>query len=293
MKKFIKLLILGVVTIGLTTACFKRDSLEGIKIYTTVYPIEYLTETLYGNNSTVLSIYPNGVNVKEYKLTKKQINKYSKAGLFIYNGLSNEKNIAKDFINANHKIKIIDVSYGLKYENGVEELWLSPNNYLMLATTIKNNLEDFIKSKYIIEEIENNYKPLQEEVSRMDAELRVIASSAKDKNQETIVVSNKVFKYLNNYGYNIICLEDKEAISENNLNTIKSNYKNKKYKYIMMANTDEKTDLINDLVKNYGAKIITINTMTNLTTEDRENNLNYITFMKEYIENIRTITLGK
>ena len=163
----------------------------------------------------------------------------------------------------------------------------------MLATTIKNNLEDFIKSKYIIEEIENNYKPLQEEVSRMDAELRVIASSAKDKNQETIVVSNKVFKYLNNYGYNIICLEDKEAISENNLNTIKSNYKSKKYKYIMMANTDEKTDLINDLVNNYGAKIITINTMTNLTTEDRENNLNYITFMKEYIENIRTITLGK
>ena len=56
MKKFIKLLILGVVTIGLTTACFKRDSLEGIKIYTTVYPIEYLTETLYGNNSTELML---------------------------------------------------------------------------------------------------------------------------------------------------------------------------------------------------------------------------------------------
>ena len=293
MKRIIKICLLLIISLGLTTACFKRDSLEGIKIYTTVYPIEYLTQTLYGNNSTVASIYPDGVDVNSYKLTKKQINKYSKSGLFIYNGLSNEKNIAKEFINANHKIKIIDVSYGLKYENSVEELWMSPNNYLMLATTIKNNLEDFIKSKYIIEEIENNYKPLQEEVSRMDAELRVIASSAKDKNQETIVVSNKLFKYLNNYGYNVICLEDKETISENNLNAIKSNFKSKKYKYIMMASTDEKSDVVKDLVNNYGAKIITVNTMANISSEDRNNNLNYVSFMKEYIENIRTITLGK
>ena len=293
MKKFIKLLILGLFTTTLLTGCFKRDSLEGVKIYTTVYPIEYLTETLYGNNSKVYSIYPNGVNVNEYKLTKKQINNYSKAGIFIYNGLSNEKNIAKEFINANHKIKIIDVSYGLKYENGVEELWMSPNNYLMLATTIKNNLEDYISSKYIIDEIENNYKPLQEEVSKMDAELRAIASSAKDKDQHTIVASNNMFKYLNNYGFNVLSLEDKETISENNLNAIKSSFKSKKYKYIIIANTDEKTDLIKDLENNYGAKIITVNTMKNLTTEDRNNNLTYLTFMKEYIENIRTITLGK
>ncbi|MBO4245914.1 MAG: zinc ABC transporter substrate-binding protein [Bacilli bacterium] len=293
MKKFIKLLILGLFTTTLLTGCFKRDSLEGVKIYTTVYPIEYLTETLYGNNSKVYSIYPNGVNVNEYKLTKKQINNYSKAGIFIYNGLSNEKNIAKEFINANHKIKIIDVSYGLKYENGVEELWMSPNNYLMLATTIKNNLEDYISSKYIIDEIENNYKPLQEEVSKMDAELRAIASSAKDKDQHTIVASNNMFKYLNNYGFNVLSLEDKETISENNLNAIKSSFKSKKYKYIIIANTDEKTDLIKDLENNYGAKTITVNTMKNLTTEDRNNNLTYLTFMKEYIENIRTITLGK
>ena len=129
MKKYFKLILLLLITVGLTTGCFKRDSLEGVKIYTTVYPVEYLTETLYGNNSTVLSIYPDGVNIKEYELSKKQINNYSKAGIFIYNGLSEEKNIAKKFINANHKIKIIDVSYGLTYENGVEELWMSPNNY--------------------------------------------------------------------------------------------------------------------------------------------------------------------
>lgn len=292
MKRLFKISLLVMVSLGMLTGCFKRDSLEGVKIYTTVYPIEYLTEQLYGNNSTVLSIYPDGANVSEYKLSKKQIKDYSKAGIFIYNGLSDEKKIAKDFINANNKIKIIDVSYGLNFNNGIEELWMSPNNYLMLATTIKNNLEEYITSKYIIEEIENNYRPLQEDISKMDAELRTIASSAKDKGTETIVVSDNMFKYLENYGFNIISLSDEEDTSENNLNTIKSNFKGKKYKYILTIKGKETNDIVKDLKDNYGATLFEVNTMTSLTTEDRGNNSNYDSLMKEYIEYIRQIVLG-
>lgn len=292
MKRLFKISLLAMVSLGMLTGCFKRDSLEGVKIYTTVYPIEYLTEQLYGNNSTVLSIYPDGANVSKYKLSKKQIKDYSKAGIFIYNGLSDEKKIAKDFINANNKIKIIDVSYGLNFNNGIEELWMSPNNYLMLATTIKNNLEEYITSKYIIEEIENNYRPLQEDISKMDAELRTIASSAKDKGTETIVVSDNMFKYLENYGFNIISLSDEEDTSENNLNTIKSNFKGKKYKYILTIKGKETNDIVKDLKDNYGATLFEVNTMTSLTTEDRGNNSNYDSLMKEYIEYIRQIVLG-
>lgn len=292
MKRIFKISLLAIVSLGMLTGCFKRDSLEGVKIYTTVYPIEYLTEQLYGNNSTVLSIYPDGANVNEYKLTKKQIKDYSKAGIFIYNGLSDEKKIAKDFINANNKIKIIDVSYGLNYDNGIEELWMSPNNYLMLATTIKNNLEEYITSKYIIEEIEDNYRPLQENISKMDAELRTIASSARDKGSETIVVSDNMFKYLENYGFNIISLSNEEDTSENNLNTIKSNFKGKKYKYILTIKGKENSDLVNDLKNNYGATLLEVNTMTSLTTDDRKDNSNYDLLMKEYIEYIRQIVLG-
>ena len=48
--------------------------------------------------------------------------------------------------------KFIDVSYGLNYTHGMEELWMSPNNYLMLAKNIKDNLIEYLKSKYIIQE---------------------------------------------------------------------------------------------------------------------------------------------
>ena len=49
------ILLLGVITTG----CFKRDDMEDISIITTVYPLEYVVNQLYGNNSVVNSIYPD------------------------------------------------------------------------------------------------------------------------------------------------------------------------------------------------------------------------------------------
>ena len=155
MKRIFKGLLLGILVLGLTSACFKRDDMEDIKIYTTVYPISYIIDTLYGNYSEINSIYPNGIDVNNYELTEKQLNEYSNSDLFIYNGLSNEKEIARKLINLNKNLRIIDVSYGLSIEydnNDPSELWLSPNNYLMLATTVKDNLVDFMTSTYMKED---------------------------------------------------------------------------------------------------------------------------------------------
>lgn len=34
------------------TGCFKQDKMENINIATTIYPIEYVTNRLYGENNT-------------------------------------------------------------------------------------------------------------------------------------------------------------------------------------------------------------------------------------------------
>ena len=67
------------------TGCFKRDDLEDVTIYTTVYPIEYLTKRLYGYNSEVVSIYPNGVDVNTYELSEKQVKNYIFIACFFIN----------------------------------------------------------------------------------------------------------------------------------------------------------------------------------------------------------------
>lgn len=291
MKKMLSIICIILILIS-NSGCLKKDDLEGAVIYTTVYPISFIVDTLYGNNSTINSIYPNGSDITNYKLTAKQVDEYSKANIFVYNGLSNEKEIAKTFLNQNKNLKILDVAYGLKYKESVEELWLSPYNFLMLASTTKNNLTDLIENKYLVDEIEKNYDALEEEISIMDAELRTIASSALKNDNNTLVVSSNTFKFLENYGFNIISLEDEGNLSTNNLANIKSNFKNKKYTTIFMKNADEKTELIEDLIKNYEVKVVVVNSMNTLSDENVNNNENYISIMNDFLENIRNVTLG-
>ena len=154
MKKMLK--VLGLFSfIFFLSGCLNDDKLSNDNVYTSIYPIQYLTEYLYGEQKTVASIYPNGADVSKYELTNKQKETYHKGALFVYNGLTNEKELAREFLNDNKNILLIDVSYGLSYEDSIEELWLSPNNYLMLAKNIKNNLIEYTTSKTVIDTIEN------------------------------------------------------------------------------------------------------------------------------------------
>ena len=269
----------------ITSGCFDWNNLDNATIYTTVYPIEYLVENLYSNYKSSSSIYPTGADVANYSLTDKQVLDFSKGTLFVYNGITNEKQIAKSFINKNKQMKIIDVAQGLKYTYGVEELWLSPSNYLMLATNFKNNLEKLVGSKYTNDEIETKYHDLEETLSIMDAEIRKIATTAKESNRNTLVVTKKIFKFLENYGFNIICLEDYEENSAN-LNTLKNNFRNGTYKYLFKRNDEDNSGIIEDLKKNYNATVLDINMMNTLTNEDST----YLTIMNELVTDLKNAT---
>lgn len=287
MNKIMKLFSLIGIMFCLS-GCFKEDTLNNDNVYTTIYPIKYLTDVLYGNTKTISSIYPNGANVSTYELTKKQKEVYSSGALFIYNGITTEKELAREFLKANKKILLIDASYSLKYDTDIEELWLSPNNYLMLAKNIKNNLIEYTTSKVTKESIENNFNELEERLSYMDADLRSIASQAVNEGNSLIITSSSKLNFLKKYGFEILNL-DNNSINEN---TLKSNFKNENYKDIYLCSTDPKTDLIKDLETNYGANVITVNTMETLTDNEVANKENYETIMNNFIENIRNTTLS-
>ena len=273
---------MAIVTILLTSSCsLKKDDLENATIYTTVYPINYLTKYLYGDYGTISSIYPKDCNLESYTLTDKQIKNYAKADLFIYNGLTNEKEIAKKLLNKNKDMLIIDVSYGLTLNNDSTELWLSPNNYLMLAKNIKDNLKEYLTSKMIIETIDKNFKQFEENISIMDAMLHSYGNSAKENNKNIVITSNNTFKYLENYGFNVISLADSANLKDIKLNAIKNNFKAKRYKYILTLTTDEDNDVIKDLVNNYGATLMKVDPLTISLDDD------YFNIMTEVIEIIK------
>lgn len=283
-----KKLFLIILSAFLLTGCsLKKDNLENATIYTTIYPVKYLTEFMYKDYGTIESIYPSGADVFNYELTDKQIKKYAKSDLFIYNGLSNEKTIAKNLINKNKNLLIIDVSNGLSYKNGVKELWMSPNNYLMLAKNIKDYLKEYLDSKIIVNYVDQKYEDLAEILSLKDAELRSIGKEAKEKGTNTIVVSDNVFKFLENYDFNVVSL-DEETLTEGTLNSIRNNFKKENYNTILVLDNNY-TDNINSIIKDYKAKAIDVKSMINV---DSDNTDDYLTVMQDLIDNIRNICLN-
>lgn len=280
-----KIFLLGLSIFLLSGCSLTKDNLEDATIYTTVYPIEYLTEFLYSDYAEIESIYPNGADIPSYELTEKQLKKYAKGDLFIYNGLGNEKNIAKDLINLNDNLLIIDVSNGLNYTNGIEELWMSPNNYLMLAKNIKDYLIEYLESTTIIDYVQDKYDELAEILSIKDADLRAIGKEAKDNGTNTLIVSNNVFKFLENYGFEIISL-DEETLTESTLNSVKENFDKETYDTIIILD-DNYTENINSIIEEYEANTINVESMISF----KKGSNDYLTVMQQFIDDIRNLSL--
>lgn len=284
MKK-IKLFML-LISIFLLSGCnITKDSMEDIEVYTTIYPIKYLIDSLYGTNSTIYSIYPSGVNPEDFKLSDKKLEEYSKTDLFVFNSLDRDREFAVKMINNNKNLKVIDVSMGMTYENNITELWLNPYNYLMMAQNTKNGLLEYIDNPYLISNsdgtgIENRYDELKYNLSRLDADIKEAISLAPNK---TIVVDNDMFKYLEKYNLNVISLEDNDNLNENIIYEVKKLIRNGNIKYIY-SSSEETNSICKSLIDEYGVSLLTLNTMESIDGGITNSNENYITIMNNNLD---------
>ena len=205
MKKInLLIIILGTFILSGCTV-FKSDVMEDIDVYTTTYPTSYLIKYLYNDHATVHSIYPTGINFKEYDLSDKKITEYAKSDLFVFNSQDIDREYAVKMINENKNLKLIDTAFGMEYNYSPEELWLNPYNYLMMAKNTKNSLAEYITNPYLVEEINNNYENLKYDLSKLDATYKETLSNA---THTTIVADKDLFKFLEKYNIEVISLEE-------------------------------------------------------------------------------------
>lgn len=283
MKKTFIILIMICISLCLT-GCFKSEELDKASIYTTTYPIEYIVEELYGYNSEVNSIYPDGIDINNYSLSNRKIRKYSNEDLFVYNGLTDEKKIAAQFVNNNSKLKIIDVTEGLAIKYSYQELWLNPTNYLMVAQNVKNGLKQYIKSTIIKNEIDANYDTLKFTISEFETSLKLLNQNGK---YNTLIVSKDYLTFLENYGFEVISLEETDNLNNDKINRAKNLIQEKQNTYIFVTDEETKSGKYSatiESVKQAGGEIKTLNTLTILNNEQREKSENYVSLMKENLE---------
>lgn len=286
MKKIFTLI--GLVMISLMLSGCKSDSMEDITIYTSVYPIEYVTSELYGNHAKIYNMYPQGIEPYDYKFTDKQIADFSEADLVIYNGIDNEKDLIVKMIDNNQNLKIIDATNRIDITDNIDEVWINPSNILMIAKNIKDGLNEYVTSDLIKEDIEEKYEALKLKISGIDADLKEMAENSNDK---YLVVSSNQFLFLKKYGFNIISL-DEDTYTERDYSEAKSLIDNGTVKYVFMKDTEVVNNEINNsVVKKLKGEaefnIKLIDTLDNINTSDKNDGLNYYTIMNDNLDKLK------
>lgn len=282
-NKYLLLIMLLLSITFITTGC-TNDSMDNIEIVVTNYPNEYVVKNLYKDHATITSIYPDGVDINDYKISSKQKQDWSKKDLFVYNGLlEKERNLAVELLEINPNLKIIDTAYVLETDYSPEELWLNPSSLLMMSQNVRLGLEEYIASTYLQKEVDEAYNKLKVELSELDAEYRLAVDSTSN---ETIIVADSALKYLEKFGIKVICI-DGDA-TQKNLSDAENLIKNGKASYIMMFKGAKVNDNTKKFLDKYSdVKTLELHKLDNITDEERRENLNYITIMNDNLELIK------
>lgn len=275
-----KKVLIGLIACLFFTGCdIKRDYMEEIDIYTSVYPTEYITSRLYGEHSTITSIYPDGVIPEKYSLNDKQIKDYSQADLFVFDGLSSEKDYLKSMLRFNKNLKIIDSTLSMEFSNNQEELWLDPSNALMIARNIKTGLDEYITNHYLKNDIEKNYETLKLDLSTLGAKMNVVSSSSIDP---TIVVSNDMFLFLKKYGFNVISL-DPDSVTDKDIADVKRRISDGLTKNIFVVKGEEISSDVQAILDEFSIGKLELHSLSTLSDSDRNNKKDYISISFENI----------
>lgn len=282
-KKIISLLGALIIVFTLSGCDIKRDTMDDIDIYTTNYSIEFIVNRLYGDHSTIHSIYPDGVKIEEYKLTNKQIKDYSNSDLYIFNGLSNEKEYVTKMRENNKNLKILDTTLSMEYTNGIEELWLDPSNLLMMAQNVKTGFKEYTNNYYLNNDINENYEELKVEASNLDAKIKQTVANSDKK---IIVASDDLFKYLEKYGLTVYSL-DSDSVTNKTIEDVKTMISNGEIDYIFIKENRDLNKTTKDIIAKTGVKTISWYTLSNITESQRSENDDYFSLMNKNIEALK------
>ena len=118
----------------------------------------------------------------------------------------------------------------------------------------------------------------------MDADLKKIANNTSNK---TIIVSNDTFKYLEKYGFNVISLEENANLTDKVLKEAEVLMKNKSISYVFLKDNEEENNTIKSLKEKYKFTTVSLNSLSNLSSQDRLDNKNYESIMNENINSIK------
>ncbi|SES26271.1 zinc transport system substrate-binding protein [Gracilibacillus ureilyticus] len=303
-----------------------KESEESLKVFTTVYPLQFFTEQIAGDQAEVESILPAGSDPHTYEPTSKEIMNIAEADAFIYNGAGLES-YAEQISDAiqSEDVEILEASEGIdllehvhnhnheeesshdehEHEEGDDHddehaghdhgdqdphIWLDPIRSIELAENIKDTL---VELKPDQEEVFNeNFEELKGKLENLDEEFHTQLESLPENK---IIVSHAAYGYWEqSYGIEQIAisgLSPNNEPSQKEIQNIIETSKKHGLKYVFFEQNI--TPKVADVVRQeIDAETLRIHNLSVLTEEDINNKEDYFTLMQSNLEEL-TIALSE
>ncbi|QAS52940.1 metal ABC transporter solute-binding protein, Zn/Mn family [Halobacillus litoralis] len=304
-----------------------ENSSEDLKIFTTVYPMQFFAEQIAGDQASVESILPAGSDPHTYEPTSKKMVEIAEADAFIYNGAGLEsyaKKISESI--QSEDVKILEASKGIDLEEHVHNhegeegnheddahahedegnheeeheghdhgnqdphVWLDPIRSIQLAENVKDTLVELEPEQE--ETFNKNFEKLKEKLKNLDQEYHAqLESLPKNK----IIVSHSAYGYWEQaYGIEQIAvsgLSPTNEPSQKELQTIieKAEQHNLNHVFFEQNVTPKVADVVR---KEIGAETLRIHNLSVLTEEDINNEEDYFTLMEYNLDQLTTALAG-
>ncbi len=298
MKRKVLIIFIAIILLFVCTGCSNAGSTDHnpnmvLKIYTTFYPMYYITDEIAKDKANIIQLIPSGVEPHDWEPTLKTMAELKKSDIFIYNGAGMERwaeKIIKNLQESN--VKVVEASKGIELIKGESNhsedydphTWVSPVNLKVQAKNVLHALVEADKENK--EFYETNYEIL---TKKLDGLHRDILEATKDFRIKIIVTSHEAFGYFaKEYGITqvpIRGISPEQEPSPAKLAEIVRLCKENAIKYVFVEKfvNPKFSKVIADEIK---GDVLTLNAAHGLSDDEIKAGQDYISLMYENLKNL-------
>ncbi len=300
-KKIRILFVIGifaaiVLSIAAISGRVQKSNTGKITIVTTLYPLYDFAVSIGRDKVDVSMLLPPGVEPHSFEPKPSDIAKISKAGVFIYTGKFMEpwvEDIIKGVSGSN--VKIVDSSAGTEMaaagfhdkDQGLDpHIWLNFDNAKIMVDNIAQTLaeKDAANADYYKQNA-NEYKTA---LSALDDKYKTALSDC--KNKEIVYGGHYAFGYLaHRYGLQYLAAQglspDAEPTAHDLVQLVEQIKKNN-IRYIFYEELTS-PKIAETLANETQAKMLLLNAAHNITRQDFENKVSFISIMENNLKNLK------
>lgn len=293
MKKKSILLLAIFLVVFIISGC-KKDYKKDNVIYTSLYPIKYITDEIVEDKFEVRYVGQSNMDVHNFELSAKEVADISDSKALIINGFGLETwldTITKSI----DDIYLIDSSTGInpiiKDKDSYDpHIWLSPKNYIIQAKNIYENISKLDETNK--EFYKENYENLVKKLEILDENYE---KSLNKFSGDKLIVAHEAFGYLaRDYNLEQMPINSLGNEDEPSMKTVTKvvEYMKDKNLSIIYTEKGESEKIPNVIADEVNGKVLELYTLEHLSDDEIKEGKNYFNMMEDNL-NILINSLGR